>query len=245
MLLNAESVKRLVTIATALVAGALAVAAWGFPQELGLEPDNRQEADCQEEPCRATGKVTGFQIAQLKQADGDRVRKFPTKVRGRDGWLVAYSLTLGDPNGAQRTFFNRLWGSPAQARISVLEPDPLEGDRRNRKQRYRLVFQSSAIDVRRWFGKKAWFVLKQRVHVKKGQIIALTLPTWAPVLATDLRERERWRSSRKQDHCEELERDRAHEDLNAVRKYKCLHNTARLLFTALVIRETPDNIRGN
>ena len=56
VLLNAESVKRLVTIATALVAGAVAVAAFGFPQEYGFEPDYRPEADCAEEPCRATGR---------------------------------------------------------------------------------------------------------------------------------------------------------------------------------------------
>ena len=81
------------------------------------------------------------------------------------------------------------------------------GRPRNRQQRYRLVSQSQPFDIRPWFGKKAWFVLQERMHVAKGQIIALTLPTWAPVLATDLRERERWRSSRNRDHCEELERN--------------------------------------
>ena len=34
------------TIATLVVAGVLAVAAWGFPKELGLEPDNKPRADC-------------------------------------------------------------------------------------------------------------------------------------------------------------------------------------------------------
>ena len=219
----------------------VAVAAWGFPKEYGLEPNNRPQPDCPQEPCRATGFTTGFQVQQLKTADGKRVTKFPTRVRRRNGWLVAFSVTLGSPNAAQRKFFNRLWGKPAKVRVSVLDPVPAEGDRRNRRQQYRLVSQSQTFDVRDWFGKKAWFVLNKRVHVSKGQIVALTLPTWAPVLATDLRRRERWRSSRNRDRCDELERNSAQQDIGNLRQYRCLHNTARLLFTALVVQKTPEN----
>jgi len=230
-----------VTIATAIVAGAVAVAAWGFPKEYGFEPDNRPEADCRDEPCRATGRMTGYQMEQLRVADGDRVRRFPTRVRKRNGWLVAFSLTLGDPNADQRRFFNRLWGKPAQARISILNPQPREGDRKNRRQRYRLVKQSPVFDVTPWFGKKAWFTLRSRMHVSKGQVIALTLPTWAPVLATDLSRKEKWRSSRHRDHCDELERNSARQTIGKVREYRCKHSTARLLFTALVVQKTPEN----
>jgi hypothetical protein len=230
-----------VTIATLVVAGVLAVAAWGFPKELGLEPVNRPQADCPAEPCRATGEMSGFQVQQLKQADGKLVTKFPTRLRGGNAWLVAFSLTMGAPNAEQRKFFNQLWGKPAQARISVFEPEPSEGDRRNRHQRYVLRKQSDVYDVRPWFGKKAWFVPKERIHVERGSVIGLTLPTWAPVLATDLRKRERWRSSRKPDHCDELERDRARETIGEITKFECLHSTARLLFTALVVKKTPEN----
>jgi len=236
-----DSVKRLVTIAMAAAVGILAVSAWGFPKELGLEPNNKPEADCKDEPCRATGKMSGFQVQQLKQADGSEVTKFPTKMRGGNAWLVAFSLTMGDPDADQRKFFNRLWGKPAEARISVFKPEPANGDRRNKKQRYSLHSQSAVYDVRPWFGKKAWFVLKRRMHVARGSVIGLTLPTWAPVLATDLRNRERWRSSRKPGHCDELERDRARESVGQITKFQCLHSTARLLFTALVIRKTPEN----
>ena len=233
--------KRLVTIATAIVLAAVAVAAWGFPKEYGFEPNNRPPADCREEPCRATGLTTGFQVKQLREADGDRIREFPTRVRRRNGWLVAFSLTLGDPNAAQRKFFNQLWGKPASARISVLDPEPVEGDRRNRRQQYRLHSQSQRVDVRPWFGKKAWFVLPKRMHVSKGQVIALTLPTWAPVLATDLRGKERWRSARNRDHCDDVERNSAQQDVGRLRQYRCIHTTARLLFTALVVQKTPEN----
>jgi hypothetical protein len=231
-----------VTIATLVVAGVLAVAAWGgFPKELGLEPSNKQQADCPAEPCRATGKMSGFQVQQLKTADGKTVTKFPTRVGIRNGWLVAFSITLGDPNAEQRKFFNQLWDKPAEARISIFEPAPSKGDGKNRKQRYVLHNQSRVWDVRPWFGKKAWFVPPKRIHVEKGDVIGLTLPTWAPVLATDLRKRERWRSSRKPDHCDELERDRARQTIGEVTKFQCLHSTARIIFTALVVKQTPES----
>lgn len=232
------------TIATLGLVAALAVAAWALPpREYGLE-DYRPKADCprtSEKECRATGDVTGYQIMQLKQKDGDRVTEYPTKVRKRNGWLVAFSLTLGKPTEKEARFFNQLWGRPASARVSVLDPERPKGDRRNRAQRFRLVNQSSPVDVTPFFGKKAWFTLKKRMHVRKGQVIALTLPTWAPVLATSLRGKERWRSSRSRNSCEDFRRPAARQKIGKLRDYRCVHRTARLLFTALVIHKTPEN----
>jgi hypothetical protein len=232
-----------VTIATITIVGTLAVAAWALPpREYGFEDNYRPRADCPREPCRATGHTTGYQVMQLKQRDGDRVTEYPTRVRRRNGWLVAFSLTLGRPTDRQIRFFNQLWGRPAQARVSILDPEPPRGDRSNRVQRFRLHNQSQPVDVSRFFGKKVWFTLKRRMHVRRGQIIALTLPTWAPVLATQLRGRERWRSSRSRNNCEtKLFRQSARQRIGKLRDYRCQYRTARLLFTALVIHKTPEN----
>ena len=233
--------KRLVTIGTLVVTAALAVAALGMPREYGFEERNRPRADCPEEPCRATGHMTGYQVMQLKEPDGDRVTEFPTRVRNRNGWLVGFSLRLGAPTVKQARFFNNLWGKPASARVSILAPEPPKGDRRNRAQRFRLHNQSEVFNLTRFFGRRAWFTLKKRIHVRKGQIVALTLPTWAPVLATELRGKERWRSSRNRDRCENVELQAARQKVGKLRDYRCLHTTARLLFTALVIHKTPEN----
>lgn len=221
---------------------AYAVAAFALPpREYGLE-EYRPKADCPQEPCRATGRTTGYQVRQQRTADGERMREFPTRVRKRNGWLVAFSLTLGKPDDRQTRFFNRLWGKPAQARISILDPEPGEKDRKNRRQRYRLHNQSDPVDLRPFFGKKAWFTLPKRMHVSKGQVIALTLPTWAPVLSTGLSGQERWRSSRPRRDCEDsVSRHTEQERVGKVRKYRCVHSTARLLFTALVVQKTPEN----
>jgi hypothetical protein len=231
-----------VTIATLLLAATAAVAAFALPpREYGLEKNYRPKADCPRTPCRATGRMTGYQISQLKTADGDRVTEYPTKVRRRNGWLVAFSLTLGKPTAAQIKFFNGLWGKPATARVSILDGEPPKGDRKNRHQRFRLHNQSEVVTLNPFFGKKVWFTLKRRMHVRKGQIIALTLPTWGPVLATDLRGKEKWRSSRNRRHCDQLERQAARQKVGKLRDYRCVHPTARLLFTALVIHKTPEN----
>ena len=230
------------TIATAGLLAALAVAAVALPpREYGLEDEYRPKADCPRTPCRATGRMTGYQIMQLKQADGDRVTEYPTRVRRRNGWLVAFSLTLGKPNAEQTKFFNNLWGGAASARVSILDPERPKGDRRNRAQRFRLHNQSEVVKLQPFFGKKVWFTLKRRMHVRRGHIIALTLPTWGPVLATNLRGKERWRSSRSPKRCGKVERQAARQKIGKLRDYRCVHETARLLFTALVIHKTPEN----
>jgi hypothetical protein len=96
-------------------------------------------------------------------------------------------------------------------------------------------------DLRPFFGRKAWFVLPKRMHVARGQVVALTLPTWAPVLATDLRGKERWRSSRSPANCEEVTRNAARQKVGRLRDYRCLHTTARILFTALVVPKTKES----
>lgn len=230
------------TIGTLVLLAALAVAAWALPpREYGLEEHYRPKPDCPRDPCRATGRVTGFQFQELKTPDGDRVTEFPTKVRKRNGWLVAFSVTLGKPSKRDTRFFNRLWGKPASARISILHPEPPKGDRENRHRRFRLHNQSNVVDLTPFFGKKVWFTLHHRMHVRRGDVIALTLPTWGPVLATNLRGKEQWRSSRNRNRCDDVTRPSARQKIGKLRDYRCLHTTARLLFTALVVHKTPEN----
>ena len=240
-MLNLLSVKRLVTIATAAVLAAAAVAtlAVGKVREYGLEPSPRPTAACPGDPCRATGRVTGIQVQNVRNG---KSRKYPTEVK-RNGWLVGFSVTLGRPNRAQRTFFNRLWGSPATARISILRPAPTKKYPRNRIKNYRLMGHSKAFELNEYFGTKAWFTLHKRLHVRRKDLLALTLPTWAPVLAIGTEEepmldRERWRGSRKHGRCNspgELARHREHVRVGSETRYRCLYTKARLLYTALVI----------
>ena len=39
------------------------------------------------------------------------------------------------------------------------------------------------VKLEKWFGKTAEFPLETALQTKKGDIVALTVPTWAPALA--------------------------------------------------------------
>lgn len=225
--------KRLITLATAvvLVTATVVSLASGKVREYGLEPSPRPEADCPGEPCRATGRVTGIQVQNVR---GKRTVKYPTEVK-RNGWLVGFSVTLGRPNRSQRTFFNRLWGSPAKARISILRPAPTKKYPRNRIKNYKLMGHSEMFELNEFFGTKAWFTLHKRMHVRRKDLLALTIPTWAPVLATNLSEKERWRGSRKHRRCNDVSPHSEHQSVGSEARYRCLYTTSRLLYTGLVI----------
>jgi hypothetical protein len=234
-------VRRLLAITAALVAvavlAAVALGKAGY-REYGLDPAAPKPA-CPED-CSAAVGLTAYPIQHVRDG-GNRVVEYPTRVRGRNGWLVGFSVTLGNPRRGERTFYNKRWGKPASVRISILDPEPAKKDRENRKQRFRLHNQSEVRDIRPWFGKRVWITLRERMHVRKGQIIALTIPTWAPVLGKTGNRAERWRSSRDRRVCENHYRVAPRQKIGKLRDYRCVYATTRLLYTALVVHKTPEN----
>ena len=186
--------------------------------------------------------MTGFQVKQLKESDGTRVTEFPTRVRRQQRLARRVQPQARRPDRPSEALLQPAVGQAGAG--AHLDPRPgAEGGRPPQPPPALPAAQPepSRSTCTPYFGKKAWFVLKERMHVTKGQVVALTLPTWAPVLATDLRARERWRSSRHPDHCEDVTRSSAREKVGRLRDYRCVHTTARLLFTALVVPKTLEN----
>ena len=107
--------------------------------------------------------------------------KNPYYIR-RDGYIVAFTVRLAEPNAEQVDFFNDNFGSPAQVRLSVLR----RGDTRRTRLNYRLHGQSEVFELDDYFGSSPTFVLPEPLRVKKGNWIAITVPTWAPMFATEL-----------------------------------------------------------
>ena len=75
------------------------------------------------------------------------------------------------------------------------------------------------------------------IPVKKGNWIAITVPTWAPLLSTNLARTNWWRSSRAKDSCEPPKslRQFAMEDLREVNQFGCTYHSARLLYTVTYV----------
>jgi hypothetical protein len=158
--------------------------------------------------------------------------KNPYYIR-RDGHLIAFTVQLAKPTEEEINFFESNFGTPSQARISVLR----RGDKRKTRLNYRLIRQSDRFELDPYFGSRPTFVFDRPLPVKKGNWIGLTVPTWAPLLATNLARNNWWRSSRPKGSCEppkSLGRF-AMEDLREVNQFGCTYHSARLLYTVTYV----------
>jgi hypothetical protein len=222
--------KRFLLLSSVLAAAALALAPGASARivELGATATPANPS-CPADPCVAVVRVTGY---QGRAADGP---KNPYYIR-RNGSIVAFTLNLSAPSAEQVTFFNDNYGSPAQVQLSVLR----KGDTRKTRLQHRLVQQSEPFEVDEFFGSSPTFVLPEPLRVREGNWIAITVPTWAPMLAINLTKSDWWRSSRAKNNCEPPRslRQFAMEDLRQVSVFGCTYSAARLLYTVTYI---PDN----
>jgi hypothetical protein len=210
--------------------GALALPPAASARVIELGSDGTEVTpSCPADPCEAAVRVTGY---QGRSAGGP---KNPYYIR-RDGTLVAFTVTLSRPTAEQIAFFNENFGSPAQLRLSVLR----RGDARRTRLNHRLVAQSELIQVERYLGSTPTFVLDPPLRVERGNWVAITVPTWAPIFANNLPRANWWRSSRARRSCEPPRslREFAIEDLRELTVFGCTYHGARLLYTVTYI---PDN----
>lgn len=183
------------------------------------------DPSCPELPCQAVGSVTGFQISTDQTS-------LPYRVP-RDGKVKDWTLTLAQPTGKQRSFFNNFFGTPPQARLAILRRVP-----GTEPPRYNLRSQGSIHVLSPYLGQTVRFGAS--LPVEKGDIVALTIPTWAPAFAQDLSAKNAWRASREEGKCTNTTDVRQGEAQQRVGKratYGCRYSTARLLYTATVVED--------
>ena len=179
-----------------------------------------------ESPCVAAVRMTGYQGASSGSP------KNPFYIR-RDGHLIAFTVRLAKPTPEEVKFFQDNFGTPSLARISVLR----RGTTRKARLDHRLIAQSDTFELDRFFGSKPTFVFDKPIPVKKGNWIAITVPTWAPLLSTNLARTNWWRSSRAKDFCEPPKslRQFAMQDLREVNQFGCTYHGARLLYSVTYV----------
>ena len=179
---------------------------------------------CPASPCLAVSRTTGYQI---KVAD-----ERGSFIVPEDGKIVAWSVALGNPTAEQITFFDRGLGGPASARLTVL--------RQGKTLYSRVVTQTPVQQLAPYFGQTVQFPLGRTLNVKKGYVIALTVPTWAPALTQLLTDHSSWRASRGKGKCNDTSTQTAQMSLKNVAQYRCLYK-ARLTYSAtLVTRPVPN-----
>jgi len=176
---------------------------------------------CPGQPCLALSRTTGFQVKV------GSVRN-PLSV-AKEGRIVAWTVTLAKPTSAQVKYFEANEGGIAEAGLAVLAPQPKPN------LTYKLVAQSPLVKLAPYFGETAQFPLETTIPVKKGYVIAITVPTWAPVLALGFGNDTSWRASRTKSECKSTSTQTSHTQVGSAVQYYCLYQTARLTYSATVI----------
>lgn len=147
--------------------------------------------------CTVLTRITAvqYQIGAVKN---------PMYIR-RSGKLYAFTVALGKPNQYETDLFTRSSAKPvtgprrrgfnlgpASARITILRPI----HRRHNNYHFRVTKQSEDFKLENYFGSTPQFFLSKAIPVHHGDMVALTVPTWAPVLAPNLTSDHTWRASR-------------------------------------------------
>jgi hypothetical protein len=176
---------------------------------------------CPSSPCLAVSRTTGFQVRVGKARN---VLSVP-----RAGTIVAWSISLGKPTATQIKFFNTNEGGEAEAGIAILRAQ------KKPNLSYKLIASSPPVKLQPYFGMTAQFPLETTLQVKKGDIVALSVPSWAPALALGFGNDTSWRASRARTQCTSTSAQSTHTLVGTGVQYYCLYQTARLTYSATLI----------
>jgi hypothetical protein len=217
--------KRLITVIVAGCGLCLALPAGSIATltEVGVIPATTPPTvpSCPTPSCLAVSRTTGFQV---KVEANNNPEAAP-----RAGTVVAWTIALGKPTAAQIKFFNANEGGPASAGIAILRAQ------KSPKLSYKLISQSPVVPLEAYFGKTAQFPLATTLAVKKGDVVALTVPSWAPALALGFGKGTSWRASRPKGQCTTTGTQTDHVQVGSTVQYYCLYQTARLTYSTTLI----------
>lgn len=181
------------------------------------------DPSCPGLPCQAIGSVTGFQVN-----NGQTMNPFLVKNKGT---IKSWTLTLAQPTNSQRKFFNDFFGTPPEARLSIIRRVP-----GTNPPRYELRSQGAIKVLSPYLGQTVKF--GSNLKVEKNDIVAISVPTWAPAFSQDLPKTNVWRASRAPGTCTnstDIRQGAPQEKLNRRATYGCKYTTARLLYTATLV----------
>jgi hypothetical protein len=217
--------RRIATAALAFLALALALpaAAPATLSEVGVLPPTQPATvpSCPTNPCLAVSRTTGFQV---KVGATHNFFAVP-----RSGSIVAWTVSLGKPSASQIKFFNANEGGEAEAGIAILR------QQRKPNLTYKLVALSPPVKLQPYFGQTAQFPLETTLKAKKGDVIALSVPTWAPALALGFGKETSWRASRPRAQCTSTSSLSTQTAVGSNVQYYCLYQTARLTYSATLV----------
>lgn len=172
--------------------------------------------------CFVVTKTTALEVATAGT-------NYPTTSPAA-GRIVALTLQLGTLSTKQIHFFDTTYGGTSRVQVTVLHQTKNQKARRA----FTVSSQSEIIRVQPFFGLTTTWPLATSLAVAKGDVVALTVPTWAPILAVNLDRTNGWRASRATG-CRDLLTQTAQQIVGNEAQYKCLYQTARLTYSTTMI----------
>jgi hypothetical protein len=168
----------------------------------------------------------------------------PTRVN-RQGWIVSFTVGISRLVGKAseraaivKSLDSRYGGAPSLA-ISVLEPEP--------GNQYKLVAQSGTYTLTPFLGQLLQqpmslpprFTSFTALPVYRGDVVALTVPTWAPVLALNLPNSQfSYRQSRRANCNNPASAQTAQSHVGSSATYGCYYAGTRLEYGATEVVDT-------
>jgi hypothetical protein len=217
-----HSLRTIVAAGVMLAALACAAPASARIIEVGSAPPEATPT-CPSSPCLAVSRTTGY---QAKVVDSRSVYIVPA-----DGRIVAWTISLGNPDQRQIDFFESNYGE-ASASLTIL--------RRGKRLYHRVMAQTPVQRLQAYFGQKVQFPLATSIPVKKSYVLGLTVPTWAPALSQLVSDGSSWRASRAKGRCDDTDSQTAQTRTNTRTQYRCLYR-ARLAYSATLITTPKPN----
>jgi hypothetical protein len=193
--------------------------------EIGAEATEATPT-CPSSPCLAVSRTTGY---QAKVVDSRSAYVVPAAGR-----IVAWTISLGSPDARQIEFFEENYGE-SQANLTIL--------RRGKRLYHRVMAATPVQPLESYFGQKVQFPLDRSIPVKKGYVVALTVPSWAPALTQLTEDGSSWRASRAKNRCNDTDAQTAQTQTGQRTQYRCLYK-ARLTYSATLITTPKPNKAG-
>jgi hypothetical protein len=160
---------------------------------------------------------------------------YPTTVK-KAGSIVAFTLGLSRLSANRATakadihFLDKTYGGTTRAAITVLRP---KGAKKLRQ--WTVVGESPVYHLQPYLGQVVQFTLPAPLAVQPGDVVGLTVPTWAPVLSIQLpSSRFAYRQSRAR-NCTKPPATPQAQAVKQTAVYKCDYPGTRVEYTATEI----------
>lgn len=221
-----------IAAAVALAAVASPAAAYAAYKELGATSSPIIAPVCPKNVSSANCTIILTRVTALETLrDG---AAYPTRVT-KAGRITAFTVGLSQLSTNKKTrqsfihYLDTTYGGTTRVAITVLAP----GGGKKTNFRWQVVAESPIYHVEPYLGSVVQIPLETTLEVKPGDVIALTTPTWAPVLTIDLGTKTfAYRQSRSGNCSSPPATDQAQLTSSEAANYQCDYPGTRLEYSA-------------